>query len=127
MITTGITVPATSNGPIPVSWNASPTATRYDLYQNINNAGWTLVASVSATSVTVTATTSGGYQFFVAAYNASGWNGAVNNSSLVTVTIPPGSAPTLSVPASNVEELKKFNRLIAGDERSVVVLKPAPK
>jgi len=98
---TGITVPATSNGPIPVSWNASPTATRYDLYQNINNAGWTLVASVSATSVTVTATTSGGYQFFVAAYNASGWNGAVNNSSLVTVTIPPGSAPTLSVPASN--------------------------
>ncbi len=33
----------------------------------------------------------------------------------------------LSVPASNVEELKKFNRIIAGDERSLVVLKPAPK
>ena len=33
----------------------------------------------------------------------------------------------LSVPASNAEDLKKFNRLIAGDERSLVVLKPAPK
>jgi len=98
---TGITVPATSNGPIPVSWNASPTATRYDLYQNINNAGWTLVASTASTSVTVTATTSGGYQFFVAAFNASGWNGAVNNSALVTVTIPPSSAPSISAPGSN--------------------------
>lgn len=33
----------------------------------------------------------------------------------------------LSVPATNAEELKKFNRIIAGDERSLVVLKPAPK
>ncbi len=33
----------------------------------------------------------------------------------------------LSVPASNADELKKFNRIIAGDERSLVVLKPAPK
>ncbi|WP_346948518.1 hypothetical protein [Dyella sp.] len=98
---TGITVPATSNGPISVSWNASPTATRYDLYQNINNAGWTLAASVSSTSVTVTATTSGTYLFFVAAYNASGWNGAVNNSSQVTVTIPPSAAPNLSTPGSS--------------------------
>ena len=33
----------------------------------------------------------------------------------------------LSVPATNAEELKKFNRIIAGDERSLVVLKPAAK
>ena len=33
----------------------------------------------------------------------------------------------LSVPASNADELKKFNRIIAGDERNQVVLKPAPK
>jgi hypothetical protein len=33
----------------------------------------------------------------------------------------------LSVPASDAEELKKFNRIIAGDERSLVVLKPAPR
>jgi hypothetical protein len=33
----------------------------------------------------------------------------------------------LSVPASKAEELKKFNRMIATDERSMVILKPAPK
>jgi hypothetical protein len=33
----------------------------------------------------------------------------------------------LSVPASTADELKKFNRIIAGDERSMVVLKPAAK
>ncbi len=33
----------------------------------------------------------------------------------------------LSVPASNAEELKKFNRIIATDERSLVVLKPAAR
>lgn len=33
----------------------------------------------------------------------------------------------LSVPAGNAEELRKFNRTIATDERNVVVLKPATK
>jgi hypothetical protein len=33
----------------------------------------------------------------------------------------------LSVPASNAEEVKKFNRMIATDERNMVVLKPAAK
>jgi hypothetical protein len=33
----------------------------------------------------------------------------------------------LSVPATNAEEVKKFNRIIASDERSMVVLKPAAK
>jgi hypothetical protein len=33
----------------------------------------------------------------------------------------------LSIPATNAEEFKKFNRIIAGDERSMVVLKPATK
>lgn len=33
----------------------------------------------------------------------------------------------LSVPASNAEELKKFNRMIAADERSMVVLKSVAK
>jgi hypothetical protein len=32
----------------------------------------------------------------------------------------------LSVPVSKAEDLKKFYRIIAGDERSTVVLKPAP-
>lgn len=33
----------------------------------------------------------------------------------------------LSIPATKAEELKKFNRMIASDERNMVVLKPAAK
>jgi len=33
----------------------------------------------------------------------------------------------LSVPVSKADEVKKFNRIIAGDERNMVVLKPAAK
>jgi hypothetical protein len=32
----------------------------------------------------------------------------------------------LTVPVAKAEDLKKFYRIIAGDERSTVVLKPAP-
>ena len=32
----------------------------------------------------------------------------------------------LSVPVNKAEDLKKFYRIIAGDERNTVVLKPAP-
>jgi len=98
---TGVTVPSTSNGPIAISWNASPTATRYDVYQSINGGGWTQVYSGASTSITVTATSTGSYQFFITANNASGWNSQVASSAVVTVTIPPGSAPSISAPASS--------------------------
>ena len=98
---TGVSVPATSNGPIPISWNASPTATRYDVYQSINNGGWTTAYSGASTSVTVTATSTGSYQFFVTANNASGWSGQVASSAVVSVTIPPSSAPGISAPGSS--------------------------
>jgi hypothetical protein len=32
----------------------------------------------------------------------------------------------LSVPVDKAEDLKKFYRIIAGDERNTVVLKPSP-
>ncbi len=98
---TGVTVPSTSNGPIPISWNASPTATRYDVYQSINNGGWTTVYSGASTSVTVTATSTGSYQFFVTANNTSGWSGQVASSAAVNVTIPPNSAPSISAPGNS--------------------------
>ncbi|WP_049622456.1 hypothetical protein [Frateuria defendens] len=96
-----ISVPASSNGPIGISWAASPTATRYDLYQSINGGGWTQVYSGPSTSTTVNATTSGNYTFFVAAVNDSGWSGQFANSGTVVVTIPPNAAPSLSVPGSS--------------------------
>lgn len=96
-----INVPATSNGPIPVTWAASAYATRYDLYQSINGGAWAMVYSGPATATTLNATVSGSYAFFVGAYNANGWSGAVVNTGAVTVTIPPAGAPSISIPASN--------------------------
>jgi len=95
-----ISVPATSNGPIAVSWAASATATIYGLDQSINGGAWAQVYANSATSTTVTAGASGSYSFRAYACNASGCNGYAT-SSAVAVTIPPASAPSLSVPASS--------------------------
>jgi hypothetical protein len=95
-----ISVPASSNGPIAVSWAVSATATSYGIDQSINGGAWAQVYANSATGTTVTATSSGSYSYRVMACNASGCNGYAT-SSAVAVTIPPASAPSLSVPASS--------------------------
>ncbi|HEV2681800.1 MAG TPA: hypothetical protein VGV14_14945, partial [Rhodanobacter sp.] len=95
-----ISVPATSNGPIAINWAASATATIYGLDQSVNGGAWAQVYANSATSTTVTATSSGSYSYRAYACNASGCNGYAT-SGAVAVTIPPASAPSLSVPASS--------------------------
>ena len=95
-----ISVPATSNGPIVISWAASATATIYGLDQSVNGGTWAQVYANSATSTTVTAGASGSYSYRAYACNASGCNGYAT-SGAVAVTIPPASAPGLSVPASS--------------------------
>lgn len=96
-----ISVPATSNGPIAISWAASPTATYYHLYQSFNGGTWAQVYDGAAINTTITVTASGNYNFFIAAGNANGWSGQLASSSTVVVTIPPASAPSLTVPASS--------------------------
>ena len=96
-----ISVPATSNGPITISWAASATATGYDLYQEINNADWRQVYSGAATTTTLQASVSGNYNYWVAATNAGGWDGVLKASSTVLVTLPPASAPAISLPATS--------------------------
>ena len=95
-----ISVPATSNGPIAISWAASATATIYGLDQSVNGGTWAQVYANSATSTTVTATSSGSYSYRAYACNTSGCNGYAT-SGAVAVTIPPASAPSVSVPASS--------------------------
>ncbi|TPG08491.1 hypothetical protein EAH88_09545, partial [Rhodanobacter glycinis] len=95
-----ISVPATSNGPIAISWAASATATIYGLDQSVNGGAWAQVYANSATSATVTAGASGNYSYRAYACNTSGCNGYAV-SSAVAVTLPPASAPSLSVPGSN--------------------------
>lgn len=95
-----ITVPATSSGSIAVSWAASATATSYTLQQRLGTGSWGSVYSGAATSSARTVTASGSYTYQVQACNASGC-GAYKVSSAVAVTIPPASAPNLSVPATS--------------------------
>lgn len=96
-----IIVPATSSGSIAVSWAASNTATSYTLQQRLGSGSWSSVYSGGATSTTRTVTASGSYAFQVQACNAGGGCSAFTPSGAVTVTIPPASAPSLSVPSSS--------------------------
>ncbi|EIL97953.1 hypothetical protein RHOFW104T7_06615 [Rhodanobacter thiooxydans] len=95
-----ITVPATSSGSIAVSWTASATATSYTLQQRLGTGSWGTVYTGAATSSTRTVTVSGSYTYQVQACNASGCS-AYRASTAVAVTIPPATAPALSVPATN--------------------------
>ncbi len=95
-----ISVPATSSGSIAVSWSASSTATSYTLQQRLGTGSWSNAYTGAATSSMRTVTASGSYTYQVQACNASGCS-AYKASSAVTVTIPPASAPTLTVPATS--------------------------
>ena len=95
-----ITVPATSSGSVPVSWSASSTATSYTLQQSFNGESWSTIYTGAATSYTRTVTATGSHTYQVQACNSGGCSGW-KVSSAVAVTIPPGSAPTLTVPSSS--------------------------
>jgi hypothetical protein len=84
-----------------VNWSASATATSYTL-QHANNGvtGWSTLYGGGATSYSGSETTTGSWIYQVQACNASGCS-AFRVSSGVTVTIPPASAPSLSVPTSS--------------------------
>jgi hypothetical protein len=95
-----LSVPATSSGSVAVSWAASSTATSYTLQQRLGSGGWSTVYTGAATSSTRTVTTTGNYTYQVQACNSAGCSGW-KASSAVAVTIPPGSAPSLSAPSSS--------------------------
>jgi YD repeat-containing protein len=95
-----ISVPGASSGPTTVSWAASATATSYQLMHNFNGGGWTSVYSGSGTSIVVNEATTGSYAYEVRACYSTQCSGYVT-SGAVAVTIPPGSTPGLSVPATS--------------------------
>lgn len=95
-----LSVPASNNNSAAVSWPAASTATGYTLQQAFNGGAWSTIYSGAALAYTATETASGSYAFRVQACNAGGCS-AYTTSSGVTVTVPPGAAPSLSVPATN--------------------------
>ncbi|MBD8900351.1 fibronectin type III domain-containing protein, partial [Rhodanobacter sp. DHG33] len=96
-----LSVPASSaTGSYTVSWGTVSTATSYTLQLSIDSGGWSTVQSTSATSWGASGQATGTYGYRVQACNASGcgpWSG----TGTINVLLPPGSAPSLSVPASS--------------------------
>ncbi|NID17237.1 RHS repeat domain-containing protein [Luteibacter yeojuensis] len=95
-----ISVPATSNGPITVSWSAATYAATYHLEQSINGGAWTLAYSGAATSKALTVGVTGTYTYRVTGCNGSGVCGPYKTSGGVVVTIPPSGTPSISAPAA---------------------------
>jgi predicted phage tail protein len=93
-------VPATSSGSLTVSWASASTATSYTLQHQLNSGSWSTIYTGTGTSKAVTETASGSYVYRVEACNGGGCSGYKTSTS-VTVTIPPSSAPSLSVPSSS--------------------------
>jgi hypothetical protein len=97
-----ITVPSTSSGSVPVSWAASTTATSYKLqHADYSVTGWSTIYSGAAISFTQNETVTGAWIYQVQACNSSGCSAFRLNSAGVLLTIPPSSAPGLTVPASS--------------------------
>lgn len=95
-----INVPATSNGPVTVTWAVSSTASSYSVFQSFNGGGWSSVYNGAATSTSINEDATGSYAFEVQACNSGGCS-AFKTSSAVAVTIPPSGTPSLSVPATS--------------------------
>lgn len=95
-----VNVPASSNNSVAVSWPSASTATSYAMQQAFNGGAWSTIYTGAALSYTKAETASGSYAFRVQACNAGGCS-AYTTSSAVAVTVPPATAPSLSVPTSN--------------------------
>jgi len=95
-----ISVPATSTGPIAIGWSTTTFQTFYSLEQSFNGGAFGAIYNGAANSFSYTATSTGTYTYRVRACNASVCGG-YGPSGSSTITIPPASAPGISVPGTN--------------------------
>ncbi|WP_199097675.1 RHS repeat protein [Dyella sp. ASV21] len=99
--TPSLSAPASNNtGSYTVSWSGVATAASYTLQEQVNGGSWATVQSNTATSWAPTGNANGSYAYQVQACNASGCS-AWSAASIVTVLLPPATAPSLSAPANN--------------------------
>ena len=84
-----IHVPASSSGPIAISWSAAATATSYRLEQSVNGGTWSQVYASGGTSTTVTAPATGSYSYRVRACNATGCSGYRTSAAVAVIVVVP--------------------------------------
>lgn len=88
-----------STGSYAVNWTSALAATKYQLQERANSGTWATIHDASGTSKAISGKAAGTYGYQVRACNAatcSGWSAEATT----TVQLAPGSAPTLSVPAT---------------------------
>lgn len=95
-----ISVPATSSGNIAIGWSTALYATSYTLEASFNGGTFTAVYTGAANSFGYTVGATGSYTYRVKACNSVGCSG-YGPSGTSTITLPPASAPGISVPASS--------------------------
>lgn len=91
---------SSSSGAFTVSWTAVASATNYRLEQSKDGGTWTQIQSGTAASKALTGLGNGSYAYRARACNAGGCSGYSALRTTV-VTLPPGSAPAVSAPASS--------------------------
>jgi YD repeat-containing protein len=99
-----ISVPASSSGTHTISWTAgSGTVTAYELYQSnsSNFSGQISVYSGAGTSTGISVQSDGTYYYRVRACNGSVCSGYRPGSNGVSVTMPPGTPTSITVPSSS--------------------------
>lgn len=96
-----VTVPAASNtGSYTVSWTTVSGANRYQLDEQVNGGAWSQIQDSSTTSRAISGKGNGSYGYRARACNDAGCS-ASSSAQTVVVTLPPASAPTLTVPSSS--------------------------
>ena len=89
------------NGGYTVSWSSVPAATKYQLQERLASGSWNTVHDAAGTSKTISGKAAGSWGYRVRACNDAGC-GTWSATGTVQVILTPGSAPTLSVPATNL-------------------------
>lgn len=102
---TSISVPSSSTtGSYSISWGASSgTVTAYKLYEASNSSfsGQTLVYSGTARTKALSGRSNGHYYYRTRACNTSGCGGYRTGGNPVSVTLPPGTPSSISVPSNS--------------------------
>lgn len=94
-----LAVPASStNGGFTVTWTTVAATTEYRL-EELTSGAWSQIQSGAGTSISVSGRANGSYSFRVRACNTGGCS-SYSSTGMVTVLLPPQSAPTLNAPPS---------------------------
>jgi YD repeat-containing protein len=96
------------DGSYSLSWNSIANATEYRWQQRVNGGAWGAETAIAGTSVSLT-NGNGTYGYRVRACNPVGCSGYSSEQSIVVNTIPPASAPSISLSSVDYDGSYSFS------------------